>query len=1080
MTGLESLSPKQRATAQRVIAEAKAQGVPAELAYGMAMQESGFDQSKKSKTGPTGVMMLGKAAAKDMGVNRHNEMENIRGGVAYMKQMLDKYQGDVDKALIAYHDGPNSAYFKNGQASPAAINHIQKVKGYAGMATPTTSVVKVPPAQEGKSRFNIELEDVEPLDVTGLAGTTAPAQGFGRQRDISDVMTGGAGAAAGFSFGPDKPMSKKRMDQMRIQIAADRATRDAQAQAQAAATAKNTQFGSGKDAWIANQHDPLLAQPLFGQPSQAAAGAAEPAARAQLEKALKMAPNMAPAGPNSLIALPNTVGQGNKILPAPVAAPAPAGGLPVTQPKPINFGSRQGQLANTVAGGMVGAQVNDMSQRAAQGDYGGAALAGLSAAGAGATFAPNPKAKIAGAVTSAAGAGLQYLYDLFKTDDQTKSVLQPEGEAPKYKKGGAIKKPDGGLSAVEHFDGGGRTGLAKTVAGKIAGAFGQGPGQLIVPTAEEIAKFSAKPTRQLKFSEAIRPYQDHYLGVHMSDRQGVHGNRWGGTGFPNFQNINPLHAANKSVWMNDSEEAANRLIQSARQFNGRPMINTNYVGGLDQHKSNKTVFNDVLDTFYRRQATGAIPEDQINTINEAIRNLSKTQGTIKKRPFNDVFDIRDPDAVKAIAGTTFEGRKAISDILGKGEGTGRQFKQTPAVPDYWNIIDSHADPLTKGAPTSAVGTRLFSVDDVPAYFAKEELHPDYRWAVTGSDKQVQFPAVPQKVAVPDWYNKYYEKFKRDPHGNAWFSYPDQPQLISKDYITMAEDAGFAEGGQVQHFDGGGKVGGLTRIAQSAYDMLKLTPEKVDAWRKLNAKPFKQQQDPQLAQALEAYMTGKISQADYLRIMNERRPIRPLTELPTAHSNIDIVSALDKNKADKGILGLNLQVPEGMRVGNRLDIPAYERYGTYVDTMHDTAGKPIGYGHTGHLKDVEFQSDPNKAIRVGLGTREQALTPLSVEEGSNKGPFAMMMGNQQTTKDEEVRRMLAEALKDPTWRQIGMNPYRGSQFYDKADMQPVWSAAEKIQAGPLVLARDVEKTSWKDPRLKTKYGVNYAHGGLTHL
>jgi hypothetical protein len=263
-------------------------------------------------------------------------------------------------------------------------------------------------------------------------------------------------------------------------------------------------------------------------------------------------------------------------------------------------------------------------------------------------------------------------------------------------------------------------------------------------------------------------------------------------------------------------------------------------------------------------------------------------------------------------------------------------------------------------------------------------------------------------------------------------------------------------------------------------MLKLTPEKVDAWRKMNAKPYKQQQDPQLAQALEAYMTGKISQADYLRIMNERRPIRPLTELPTAHSNIDIVSALDKNKADRGILGLNLQVPEGMRVGNRLDIPAYERYGIYVDTMHDPAGKPIGYGHTGHLKDVEFKSDPNKAIRVGLGTRPQGLTPLAAEEGADKGPFAMMVGNQQITKAEEVRRMLAEALKDPTWRQIGMNPYRGSQFYDKADMQPVFSAAEKIQAGPLVLARDVEKTSWGDPRLKTRYGVNYAKGGLTHL
>jgi len=1075
MTGLESLSPKQRATAQRVIAEAKAQGVPAELAYGMAMQESGFDQSKKSKTGPTGVMMLGKAAAKDMGVNRHNEMENIRGGVAYMKQMLDKYQGDVDKALIAYHDGPNSAYFKNGQASPAAINHIQKVKGYAGMATPTTSVVKVPPAQEGKSRFNIELEDVEPLDITGLAGTVAPAQGFGRQRDISDVMAGGAGAAAGFAFGPDKPMSKKRMDQMRIQIAADRAAKDAQAQAQAAAN-KAPMFGTGKDNWNVNQHEQMLAQSLANQPSQAAMGQMEPEMRARLAKAQAMYPNMAPAGPTSLIALPNTVGQGSKVLPAPVTTPPVAGGLPVAQPKPINFGSRPGQLVNALGGGMAAAQVNDMSQRAAQGDYAGAGLAGVSALGATGMTHSNPKAKVAGALTSALGAGAQKLYDIFKTEDETKSVLQPTGEPPKYKKGGAIKKPDGGLSAVEHFDGGGRTGLAKKVVGKIAGAFGNPPGQLVMPSAEEIAKFAPKPTQQLKFSEAIRPYQDQYLGVHMSDRQGVHGNRWGGTGFPNFQNINPIHSANKAVWMNDSEEAANRLIQSAREFNGRPMINTNYIGAPDQHRSNKTVFNDVLDTFYKNQAAGQVTPEQIEKINQVILNKAKTTGTLKDLPFRDKFNIMDKDAVRAIAGDTFEGRKAMGDLLGMGLGT----RKPATVPQYANILEDHADPFTRGAPTSAVGTRLFSVDNVPAQYTDDVLHPDYRWKVTGEDKQVQFPAVPQNIAVRDWYNEIKPRIGMEPHGNAWFSYPKRPQLISKDYITMAEDAGYAEGGQVQHFDRGGKVGALTRIAESAYDMLKLTPEKIEAWRKLNAKPYKQQQDPQLAQALEAYMTGKISQADYLRIMNERRPMRPLTELPKAHSDIDIVSALDSNKVNRGILGLNLQVPEGMRVGNRLDIPAYERYGTYVDTMHDPAGKPIGYGHTGHLKDVEFKSDPNKAIRVGLGTRPQGLTPLAAEEGADKGPFAMMVGNQQTTKDEEVRRMLAEALQDPTWRQIGMNPYRGSQFYDKADMQPVFSAAEKIQAGPLVLARDVEKTSWKDPRLKTKYGVNYAQGGLTHL
>jgi Transglycosylase SLT domain len=1064
MNGLEALSPKQRATAQRVIAEAKAQGVPPNLAYGMAMQESGFDQSKKSKTGPTGVMMLGKAAAKDMNVNRHNEMENIRGGVAYMKQMLDKYNGDVDKALIAYHDGPNSPYFTSGQASPAAINHIQKVKGYAGMPVSTTpAAAPVSAAGPSKSGFSVTLEDVEPLDISGLSGTTAPAQGFGRPRDMSDVVMGGAGAMAGYAFGPDKPMSKKRMDQMRIQIAADRAANEARAQA--AAANKPMQFGTGKDAWIANQHDPLLAQPLFGQPSQAAAGAAEPAARAQLQKAQSLFPNMAPASAESLIALPNTVGQGNKILPTTATTAAPTGGLPATT-KPINFGSVPGRAANTIAGGMTLAQANDMAQRAAQGDYVGSGLAGVSGLGAAATFAPNPKAKLLGAATSAGAAGLQYLYDLFKTDDQTKSVLQPEGEAPKYKKGGAVKKSDGGLPAVEHFDGGGRIG-----AGKAAWQLG---------------------SQQMgKLSDWAQNYIGHYFVPTQADRMG-------GVGGPSYS-ANSLARPEYSgrVWGSGKPSTAtaiSNLATDPRYGGAQRQIFAPLLGSENMHQSNQMVYDKLLQEFYKNKHN--LTPEKIAEINQYMQTGGLSSG-ITKPKFDPIagFDILDQNMLKKY-GDTFDTRKAIANHAFGNEGMG---KSKGRIFDYQNILNEMSDPLTQGAPSFSMGPRAFRLTGETEQAARHDLNPAYPYQLHGEDLGVTYQPVPSELALRDFQKQwrqdtgktmpkksgalpqpgYYEHtLGYTPEGASERVYPRQ--LISEEWIKDLQSSAFAEGGQVQHFDAGGKVGGLARLAESAYDILKLTPEKVDAWRKLNAKPFKQQQDPQLAQALEAYMTGKISQADYLRIMNERRPIRPLTEVPTAHSNIDIVSALDKNKADKGILGLNLQVPEGMRVGNRLDIPAYERYGVYVDTMHDPAGKPIGYGHTGHLKDVEFQSDPNKAVRVGLGTREQALTPLAVEEGSGKGPFAMMVGNQQTTKDEEVRRMLAEALQDPSWTQIGMNPYRGSQFYDKADMQPVWSAAEKIQAGPLVLARDVEKTSWQDPRLKTKYGVNYAAGGLTHL
>lgn len=1101
------LDARRQATAKRVMAEAQAQGVPHELALAMAMQESGFDQSKKSKTGPTGVMMLGKAAAKDMGVNRYNEAENIRGGVKYMKQMLDKYNGDVDKALIAYHDGPSSEYFTTGQASPAALNHIQKVRGYAGyqttapQATQTTAPQGAQPMAK-ENQLGSGTYEVTPLDLDSLDEIDKiTKQNSNRFLNPFVQAVGATGALVGAKFGQDRPKSAEKLQaeitQSRIPMqAAQMRNQASQAQYDADVKAHNDALklrkelldsaakvqGADISNWSLGQYRGAIPfvegqQALSmeeagtmakeGVKKERQAQAMMPGVKYDKTTGLMLPASVAPA-PVPQISQQHPLLQGLPPYPQPLALEH------VPTPRPVNPGSRLGQAANTVSGGLAGIQGADAYQRGAN-DPVGAGLGAISSAGFGASAASNPKVKAFGAAAGFGAGALQKVWDMFNTKDETKSVLQPEGTPPKLKEGGAIKKSDGGLPAVAHFDKGG---LGKIVAGKIAGAFGQAPGQIIVPTAEEIAKFAPKPTQQLKFSEAIRPYQDHYLGVHMSDRQGVHGNRWGGTGFPNFQNINPIHAANKAVWMNDSEEAANRLIQSAREFNGRPMINTNYIGAPDQHRSNKTVFNDVLDTFYKNYAAGQVSPEQIERINQAISNRSKTAGTLKDLPFRDKFDIMDKDAVRALGGDTFEGRKAMGELLGQGIGT----RKPAAVPQYANILEEHADPFTRGAPTSSVGTRLFTVDDVPAQYADDVLHPDYRWKVTGTDQQVQFPAVPQSVAVRDWYNQIKPRMRNnmEPSGNAWFSYPKTPQLISKDYITMAEDAGFAGGGLVQNFDRGGKVGMLTRLGESAYDLLKLTPEKVEAWRALNRKPLKQQQDPQLAQALEAYMKGQISQADYLRIMNERRPIRPLTELPTAHSNVDIVSALDKTKADKGILGLNLQVPEGMRVGNRLDIPAYERYGVYVDTMHDPAGKPIGYGHTGHLKDVEFKSDPDKAIRVGLGTREQALTPLSVEEGSGKNPFAMMMGNQQTTKDEEVRRMLAEALQDPSWTQIGMNPYRGSQFYDKADMQPVWSAAEKIQAGPLVLARDVEKTSWKDPRLKTKYGVNYAKGGLTHL
>lgn len=272
----------------------------------------------------------------------------------------------------------------------------------------------------------------------------------------------------------------------------------------------------------------------------------------------------------------------------------------------------------------------------------------------------------------------------------------------------------------------------------------------------------------------------------------------------------------------------------------------------------------------------------------------------------------------------------------------------------------------------------------------------------------------------------------------------------------------AEGGSVEGYAPGGKVGALVELS------------------KLVRHPHGQ--DPKVAQALEEYLKGNISQADRIRIVNEQLPLRPWTELPPAYTDEQIVNALLSNKQPKALA----PVPAGMRVGNRLDIPAYTQHGVYVDTTHDIAkgNSPISYGRTGHLKDVEFSSKPNQAVRVGLGTKEQALTPMGAEMGAAKSPFALIKGTNVGTSDEEVRRMMAEYLNDPNWAQIGMDPRRHSQFYDKATGLPVWSAEEKLQAGPLILApkRGMEVTTWDDPRLNlTDFeGKKYAAGGKVGL
>lgn len=125
-----------RARYERVIAAyALRYGLTPELLHAVIRAESAYNHAAVSSAGAQGLMQLMPGTAARYGVkDSFNPVENVRGGAAYLRDLLDMFDQDLRLALAGYNAGENAVIRYGNRIPPYAETqgYVRTVLEYLG------------------------------------------------------------------------------------------------------------------------------------------------------------------------------------------------------------------------------------------------------------------------------------------------------------------------------------------------------------------------------------------------------------------------------------------------------------------------------------------------------------------------------------------------------------------------------------------------------------------------------------------------------------------------------------------------------------------------------------------------------------------------------------------------------------------------------------------------------------------------------------------------------------------------------------------------------------------------------------